>query len=191
MEEMCDNLGFQDSGKKYMNKDHISRGGDMTMEDKGKLSRNAFGGTSEIDKDGQNVETSGSDSSIRGKNAVQTDNHEHPQTSKHAKESGSGNVRNAFEEKKREIVQRDEKQRKKRKRTIMNEEQVELMERAILDEPDMQRNATMLQTWADKLSRHVCYIKLCTNHLTFCFPSSLTNSSLFFLCRGPKLQAHS
>ncbi|KAE9620512.1 hypothetical protein Lal_00019275 [Lupinus albus] len=45
-------------------------------------------------------------------------------------------------------------QRRKRKRTIMNDEQLTLIERALLDEPDMQRNAASLQSWADELSLH-------------------------------------
>ncbi|OIV99370.1 hypothetical protein TanjilG_17180 [Lupinus angustifolius] len=45
-------------------------------------------------------------------------------------------------------------QRRKRKRTIMNDEQLTLIERAILDEPDMQRNAASLQSWAEELSLH-------------------------------------
>ncbi|KAJ4808796.1 Pentatricopeptide repeat-containing protein [Rhynchospora pubera] len=43
-------------------------------------------------------------------------------------------------------------QRKKRKRNIMNDVQIELIERALLDEPEMQRNAAALQAWADTLS---------------------------------------
>ncbi|XP_078170468.1 sequence-specific DNA binding transcription factor ATNDX isoform X2 [Carex rostrata] len=43
-------------------------------------------------------------------------------------------------------------QRKKRKRNIMNDVQIKLIERALLDEPEMQRNAAALQTWADTLS---------------------------------------
>ncbi|KAJ3709256.1 hypothetical protein LUZ61_012961 [Rhynchospora tenuis] len=43
-------------------------------------------------------------------------------------------------------------QRKKRKRNIMNDVQIKLIERALLDEPEMQRNAAALQAWADTLS---------------------------------------
>ncbi|XP_064956746.1 nodulin homeobox-like isoform X1 [Musa acuminata AAA Group] len=46
----------------------------------------------------------------------------------------------------------EEKQPRKRKRNIMNETQVLLIEKALLDEPEMQRNAASLQSWADKLS---------------------------------------
>ncbi|CAL9114770.1 unnamed protein product [Musa textilis] len=46
----------------------------------------------------------------------------------------------------------EEKQPRKRKRNIMNETQILLIEKALLDEPEMQRNATSLQSWADKLS---------------------------------------
>ncbi|XP_024032046.1 nodulin homeobox [Morus notabilis] len=152
-EEMSENSAIQDADQKYQNIEHTAQGGDAVREDKGKSSRSAFGGTVEIDKDAQNVETSGSDtSSTRGKNVDQMDNSEFPKSSAPTKESGYG--RNAAEEKKVETVQHDEKQRRKRKRTIMNDKQVELMERALVDEPDMQRNASLIQAWADKLSFH-------------------------------------
>ncbi|KAL5714039.1 hypothetical protein ACHQM5_016053 [Ranunculus cassubicifolius] len=48
----------------------------------------------------------------------------------------------------------EKQQRRKRKRSIMNENQVTVIERAATDEPDMIRNAGWLQTWADKLSDH-------------------------------------
>ena len=38
---------------------------------------------------------------------------------------------------------------------MMNDKQVALIESALLDEPDMQRNATSLQLWTDKLGLHV------------------------------------
>ena len=47
-------------------------------------------------------------------------------------------------------------ERERKRRTIMNDKQVMLIERALKDEPDMQRNAASLQSWADKLSGHVC-----------------------------------
>ncbi|KAE8726873.1 Detected protein of confused Function [Hibiscus syriacus] len=53
-----------------------------------------------------------------------------------------------------EPVQTEEKNRRKRKRTIMNDEQVAIIERALLDEPEMQRNTALIQSWADKLSHH-------------------------------------
>ncbi|XP_020244804.1 nodulin homeobox isoform X2 [Asparagus officinalis] len=45
-----------------------------------------------------------------------------------------------------------EKQHRKRKRNIMSERQVNLIEGALVDEPDMQRNSASLQSWADTLS---------------------------------------
>lgn len=50
----------------------------------------------------------------------------------------------------------EEKQRRKRKRTIMNDEQISIIEKALLEEPDMQRNAVSLQSWAEKLCHYVC-----------------------------------
>ncbi|CBI32285.3 unnamed protein product, partial [Vitis vinifera] len=97
-------------------------------KDKNKLGRALRDG----EKDVQNVETSGSDSSsTRGKNSTdQIDNSEFPKSNEHIKASG------------------------KRKRTIMNDTQMTLIEKALVDEPDMQRNAALIQSWADKLSFH-------------------------------------
>lgn len=55
-------------------------------------------------------------------------------------------------EEKMETVHSEEKHPKKRKRTIMNDKQIVLVEKALKDEPDMHRNAASLQLWADKLS---------------------------------------
>ncbi|KAI0511770.1 hypothetical protein KFK09_012402 [Dendrobium nobile] len=55
------------------------------------------------------------------------------------------------EEEKAEGVHSEEKQPRKRKRNIMNERQISLIENALLGEPEMQRNAAMLQSWAEKL----------------------------------------
>jgi hypothetical protein len=46
----------------------------------------------------------------------------------------------------------------------MNDHQITLMEKALLDEPEMQRNAAALQSWADKLSLHVSKMLLCIIH---------------------------
>ncbi|KAL8214920.1 hypothetical protein R6Q57_004369 [Mikania cordata] len=46
----------------------------------------------------------------------------------------------------------EEIQQKKRKRTKMNDMQIEIMENALLDHPDLQKRAGSLQLWADKLS---------------------------------------
>lgn len=91
----------------------------------------------EIDKDPHNVETSGSEaSSTRGTESVDNmmDNGD---TLKKGEPSG-------------------ERQRRKRKRNVMNEKQITMIEQALVHEPEMQRNAVLLQSWADKLSDHVC-----------------------------------
>jgi hypothetical protein len=49
----------------------------------------------------------------------------------------------------------DERQPKRKKRTIMNDRQVNEIENALVDEPEMHKSATSLQTWADKLSGQV------------------------------------
>lgn len=151
---MCENSAFQDMEQIFVN-EHADLGADATREDKGKSGRSASAGMAEIDRDAQNVETSGSDTSTtRGKNAIeQTDNGEFPKSSLPIKESGYGGNP---EEERVETVQCEEKQRRKRKRTIMNDKQVSLIERALVDQPEMQRNAALIQSWADKLSYHVC-----------------------------------
>ncbi|XP_062171968.1 nodulin homeobox isoform X2 [Alnus glutinosa] len=154
-EEMSENSAFQEVEHFYVKSDHKDQG-DYVMrqdrrEDKGISGKCVSGGLREVDRDVQNVETSGSDtSSSRGKNATdQKENGEFSKFNKQIKESGFGGKP---EDEKVRIVQCEEKQRKKRKRTIMNDKQITLMERALLDEPDMQRNAASIQLWADKLS---------------------------------------
>ena len=137
---------------------NVDQADDITRQDrkkdKNKLGRGASRALRDGEKDVQNVETSGSDSSsTRGKNSTdQVDNSEFPKSNEHVKGSGSGGVQ---EDEKVEIVPSEEKQRRKRKRTIMNDTQMKLIERALVDEPDMQRNAALIQSWADKLSYHV------------------------------------
>ncbi|KAA8549222.1 hypothetical protein F0562_000906 [Nyssa sinensis] len=152
-EGMSENSAFQEVDQFYVTSSCIDQTDDIVGKDKGKSGIGAPRGLGEIDRDIQNVETSGSDSSTtRGKNFVdQMDNVEFPKSSDHIKESGFGGVQ---EEEKVETVQCEEKQRRKRKRSIMNAKQVTLIEKALLDEPDMQRNATSVQSWADKLSVH-------------------------------------
>lgn len=151
---MCESSAFQDVEQIFAI-EQVDRGVDTTREDKGKSARSGSTGMAEIERDAQNVETSGSDTSTtRGKNAIeQADNGEFPKSSLPVKESGNGENP---EEEKVETVQCEEKQRRKRKRTIMNDKQISLIETALVDEPEMQRNAALIQSWADKLSYHVC-----------------------------------
>ncbi|XP_054793939.1 nodulin homeobox-like [Prosopis cineraria] len=100
------------------------------------------------EKDVPNVETSGSDtSSAKGKSVI--DHMDNAELSKSAERVQKVGVGENPEDEKVET-----KQRKKRKRTIMNDKQVMLIERALLDEPEMQRNAALLLSWAEKLSFH-------------------------------------
>ncbi|AQK48716.1 Putative homeodomain-like transcription factor superfamily protein [Zea mays] len=46
----------------------------------------------------------------------------------------------------------DERQPKRRKRNIMNSEQIDELEKALVDEPEMHRNPVLLQGWSEKLS---------------------------------------
>ncbi|PRQ26234.1 putative Homeobox domain-containing protein [Rosa chinensis] len=148
-----ENSAFQDVDQVDVNSEHVDQKDDAMTEDKGTSARSASGRFTAIDRDIHNVETSGSDTSeTRGKNAVDPmGNSEFPKSSEPIEESGYGGTR---EDEKSEPLQYEETQRRKRKRTIMNDEQVALVEKALIDEPDMQRNAASLQSWADKLSSH-------------------------------------
>ncbi|KAM5563872.1 nodulin homeobox [Rosa sericea] len=148
-----ENSAFQDVDQVDVNSEHMDQKDDAMTEDKGTSARSASGRFTAIDRDIHNVETSGSDTSeTRGKNAVDPmGNSEFPKSSEPIEESGYGGTR---EDEKSEPLQYEETQRRKRKRTIMNDEQVALVEKALIDEPDMQRNAASLQSWADKLSSH-------------------------------------
>ncbi|KAL6500408.1 hypothetical protein OROHE_025774 [Orobanche hederae] len=101
----------------------------------------------EIERDALTFETSGSDSSpTRGKNSVEQMDVDH------LKKSGFDET--LEDEKIDAAIHSDEKQQRKRKRTVMNDIQIALIESALVDEPDMHRNSTSLQSWADKLSLH-------------------------------------
>ncbi|VVB07080.1 unnamed protein product [Arabis nemorensis] len=107
----------------------------------------------ERDADANNLETSGSDtSSNRGKSPVDRgeDGELVQNMSKRFKGSVSGEAK---EDERAEAYPDFEKQRKKRKRSIMNDDQTGMIEKALAAEPDMQRNAASIQSWADKLSQ--------------------------------------
>ncbi|XP_057964013.1 nodulin homeobox [Malania oleifera] len=156
-EEMSENSAFQEVDQLYAKSEHLDQTEEAIRqdgsEDKGKSERVASTCLTEIDRDVQNVETSGSDSSsTRGKNSIAPmDKSEFPKSSDQIKEGGYSGVQ---EDEKVEAVLSEEKQRRKRKRTIMNDKQMALIERALLDEPEMQKNAASIQSWADKLSVH-------------------------------------
>ncbi|CAL0324235.1 unnamed protein product [Lupinus luteus] len=141
-EGMSENSAFPDT----------NQGNDLNrknqVEDKGVSSKIVSGGARDMDKDAQNIETSGSDtSSAKGKNVMDhTDNGELSKSNELLKKA---RVEENPDDEKVETVQR-----RKRKRNIMNDKQVSLIETALLDEPDMHRNSASLQSWADKLSSH-------------------------------------
>ncbi|KAM3687535.1 hypothetical protein ACJW31_10G083100 [Castanea mollissima] len=155
--EMFKDSAFQEMDQFCIKSGHVEHVENMTTQDrregKGISSTRASEGLREIDRDAQNIETSGSDtSSTRGKNAIdQMDNGEFLKSSEYIKESGSGGD---TEDKQVETIQCEEKQQRKRKRTLMNDRQMNMIERALLDEPDMQRNAASVQSWAHKISLH-------------------------------------
>jgi hypothetical protein len=51
----------------------------------------------------------------------------------------------------------DERQPKRRKRTLMNNEQIDELEKALVDEPEMHKNPVLLQIWSEKLSLQVSF----------------------------------
>jgi hypothetical protein len=61
------------------------------------------------------------------------------------------------EDEKGESSMYDERQPKRRKRTLMNNEQIDELEKALVDEPEMHKNAVLLQSWSDKLSLQVFF----------------------------------
>ncbi|XVF70907.1 hypothetical protein PTKIN_Ptkin11bG0200200 [Pterospermum kingtungense] len=145
-EEMSENSAYQEE-QFYVRSNHMDQADDITrqdmLDDKDKSATPS--GLKEMDRDAQNVETSGSDtSSTKGKNSID-------KLVECLRESTHAGVRG---DEKIETVQTEEKQRRKRKRTIMNDEQVAIVERALLDEPEMQRNTASIQSWADKLCQY-------------------------------------
>ena len=99
------------------------------------------------EKDAQAFDTSGSDSSpTRGK--IHFDQMGVDRIKRHSFDETA-------EEEKIDPLHSEEKQQRKRKRTVMNDKQIALIESALIDEPDMHRNAPVLRLWADKLSIHV------------------------------------
>lgn len=151
---MSENSAFPDMDQHNTRAEETNQGKGLIrqnqVDDKGIPGKTASGGARDMDKDAKNVETSGSDtSSAKGKNVVDhMDNGELSKSNERLKRTA---VEENPEDEKIELSQR-----KKRKRTIMNDKQVMLIERALKDEPDMQRNAVSLQSWAEKLSVHVC-----------------------------------
>lgn len=133
----------------------------------------------ESDVDASNLETSGSDSSSnRGKSLVDRAEDEEL-VQKRFKGISLGEVKEGERAKTFLVF---ETQRKKRKRSIMNDDQMAMIEKALAVEPEMQRNSVWVQLWADKLSQNVSSRNL---HFSisnlFCkLPSLLLTMRVFF-----------
>lgn len=126
----------------------------------------------ESDADACNLETSSLDTrSNRGKSLVEDGDGYVELAHELFKGSGSGEVKE------------DEKQGKKRKRSIMSDDQVEMMEKAIVDEPDMRRSAAWIKKWAEKLNQNVSARMI---NLTSLQP--VLNLLIMRFCRVPGLQ---
>ncbi|KAM7278809.1 hypothetical protein ACFE04_005943 [Oxalis oulophora] len=89
--------------------------------------------------DVQNAESSGSDTSSTRRKEKSTSE----QLIKESENVEAGRGRET-----------EEKLPRKRKRTIMNDKQVSLIEGALVDEPEMQRNTALIKIWADRLTLH-------------------------------------
>ncbi|XP_015935619.1 LOW QUALITY PROTEIN: nodulin homeobox-like [Arachis duranensis] len=139
-EGMSKNAAFPDINQPNTRAEDINKGSDINMQDQEDNVISASG-TREIDVDAPNTDTSSSDtSSANGKNSF-----EHMY---------DGKLSKLNEDRKKVAVKEnkeDEKlatvQKRKRKRNIMNDKQVALIESALLDKPDMHRNAASLQSW--------------------------------------------
>lgn len=151
---------FEEVGQFNTTSMHMDPPDDSTemdrAEDKNTQSKSASGSFREADKDMCTVESGLHLYPMKGRNCTDqmSDNGEFPNLIEHAKESSLRAM--TLENDKAEASQNEEKQPRKRKRNIMNLKQIALIEEALLDEPEMQRNASLLQLWADKLSSHVC-----------------------------------
>lgn len=127
----------------------------------------------ESDADAMNLESSGLDTrSKRGKSLVEDGELAHQAFTKLFKGSGSGEVKE------------DEKKGKKRKRSIMSDDQMEMMEKAIADEPLMQRDSAWIRTWAEKLNQNVSSQEL----LFFSVLQPVLSLLIMRFCRVPGLQ---
>lgn len=146
--------GARDLSFREVDQFDVSRNGDEKFFDRknsGMMEQDKFNGPStnsrENEKDARTFETSGSDSSpTRGKTRIDRMDVDHMKGS---------SFDETAEDEKIDAMHSEEKQQRKRKRTVMNDKQIRLIESALIDEPDMHRNATSLRLWADKLSVHV------------------------------------
>ncbi|KAG6435171.1 hypothetical protein SASPL_100041 [Salvia splendens] len=142
------NLGFRE-----VDQFDATRNGDEQFFDRknsGMMEQDKSNGPSvnsrDNEKDARAFDTSGSDSSpTRGK--IHFDQMGVDRIKRHSFDETA-------EEEKIDPLHSEEKQQRKRKRTVMNDKQIALIESALIDEPDMHRNAPVLRLWADKLSIH-------------------------------------
>nr|WDA42952.1 nodulin homeobox [Fagopyrum tataricum] len=157
-EGMSENSDFHDMDQSYVRSGQVDEGGILPVDD-GRLYSSRCNkassrcGSAEIEKDNHNLETSGSDtSSTRGKFS-----YEHVRNGKTPKLCAAlpgERIVEVQEEDRVENAHSDEKQPRKRKRTIMNEKQISMIEQALLEEPDLQKNAPSLIAWAERLCSH-------------------------------------
>lgn len=70
------------------------------------------------------------------------------------------NIETSQVEKALKIDDKVEKTNNKRKRCLMNDDQLAIIEKALIDEPDMRLNSSSVQTWASKLGQFVSFMCL-------------------------------
>lgn len=140
--------GALDLGSREVDPFDVSRNGDDKLMEQDRSNGPSIN-SRENEKDARNFETSGSDSSpTRGKTPIDRMDVDPDHMRGSSYDEGA-------EEDKVDATHSEEKQQRKRKRTIMNDKQIALIESALIEEPDMHRNAISLRSWADKLSTHV------------------------------------
>ncbi|KAL1542680.1 nodulin homeobox-like isoform X1 [Salvia divinorum] len=150
--------GTLDLGFREVDQFDASRNGDEQFFDRknsGMMEQDKSNGPSinsrDNEKDARTFDTSGSDSSpTRGK--THFDRMSVDRIKRHSFDETAEEEK--AEEEKIDPLHSEEKQQRKRKRTVMNDKQIALIESALIDEPDMHRNAPALRLWADKLSIH-------------------------------------
>ncbi|GAA0163043.1 homeodomain transcription factor [Lithospermum erythrorhizon] len=124
--------------------DNIGQSKDFVRQDMCNY-KSAASCSAKAEADTQNVEASGYSSSTKEKKLANLNYDVY---------SKEGGVMEGQKPEKGEAMKQEERQHRKRKRTLMNEQQIALVEKAILDEPRLHRNESSLQLWAERLSAH-------------------------------------
>ncbi|GAB2275101.1 hypothetical protein Dimus_009866 [Dionaea muscipula] len=155
-EGMSENSAVQEGGHSYpqdgLRDDVNAVTTQYSTQHKGKIVKGGYAALNGSEKDFRNIGTSRSDSSSnRAKNIAFFDDDGDPKSIRLARKREFPGVP---DDEKVEGNSFEDKRPRKRKRTVMNDKQVSLIEKALLEEPDLQKNTASLQSWAEKLSLH-------------------------------------